>query len=57
MFLDAYERTATRGYDTGRDMRGMEDGRADGQGNQRGRWGSTERRGQPEDYPSKRRRY
>lgn len=59
-FMDAYERTAGRGYEGGRDMRGMDDGargRTDITANQRGRWGPAERRGQPEEYPSKRRRY
>lgn len=58
--MDVYERTAGRGYEGGREMRGMDDGargRTDITPNQRGRWGPTERRGQPEEYPSKRRRY
>ena len=45
--MDVYERTAGRGYEGGRDMRGMDDGargRTDISTNQqRGRWGPSER--------------
>lgn len=56
-FMDAYERGGR--YEGGRDIRGMDDasrGRADAAA--RSRWGPAgERRPQPDDYPTKRRRY
>jgi len=55
--MDAYERGGR--YEGGRDIRGMDDasrGRADAAA--RSRWGPAgERRPQPDDYPTKRRRY
>ncbi|KAG8277524.1 hypothetical protein J6590_040530 [Homalodisca vitripennis] len=55
--MDAYER-GSRGYEAGREMRGMEEsGRGRQDNNQRSRWGPAGDRRQPEDYPAKRRRY